>query len=238
MSTPPSSIEPLPPLIANIVTGETEPDGAALCELREHLKRLKRRFEDEQRDALAKVASASKGLVDALLRTGGANLDHVLVAVHGTLEGIEGLMQGVPTAAPKETSSVGIALHDTAWRRKPATPVAHTTPMPKQQPTPGLSLDDHELQSEFGKLLEAVREGARAGSGQSQGNGQAAPPGLQTANKRRLGEILVSLAMINRDDLETALRMQQVTGRRVGETLIEMGLLTPEQLEGALRAQS
>ena len=52
-----------------------------------------------------------------------------------------------------------------------------------------------------------------------------------------LGEILREAQVLSEEDLETALRMQKVTGRRVGETLIEMGLLTPTQLDNALRSQ-
>ena len=243
MSTPSTSIEPLPPHIANIVSGESEPDGQALCELREHLKHLHRQLEDQTRPQLAKLAQACNGLVDPLLRTGSANLDHVLIAVNSILHALENLHSSGPSIAPVPEKPRDLSWQDNLPNRSirpgaPGGPMAGSVPMDSQPqaPTGGLSLDDHQLENEFGKLLEAVRTGARAGS-EKAGSGGDAAPGLQMVNKRRLGEILVSLAMVNREDLETALRMQKVTGRRVGETLIEMGLLTPTQLDNALRSQ-
>jgi len=236
MSTSSSSIDPLPPQIARIVSGESEPDGQALCELREHLKHLCRNLEEQARPELAKLAEACNRLVDPLLRTGSANLDHVLIAVSSILHALDALKASVDSA--ERSAKPGSSTRPI----RPSTPVAHTAPLAPSGPAAtcrgGLSLNDHELEEEFGKLLEAVRTGARAGGDKAfAGEGSAASSGLQMVNKRRLGEILVSLAMINRDDLETALRMQKVTGRRVGETLLEMGLLTPAQLENALRTQ-
>lgn len=242
MSTPSTSIEPLPPHIANIVSGESEPDGQALCELREHLKHLHRQLEDQTRPQLAKLAQACNGLVDPLLRTGSAGLDHVLIAVNSILHALENLHTAGPSIAPVQGKPRDLSWQDNLPSRAirpgaPGGPMAGAVSMdsPSQAPLGGLSLDDHELENEFGKLLEAVRSGARAGS-EKAGGGDAGP-GLQMVNKRRLGEILVSLAMVNREDLETALRMQKVTGRRVGETLVEMGLLTAAQLDNALRSQ-
>ena len=243
MSTPSTSIEPLPPQIANIVSGESEPDGQALCELREHLKHLHRQLEDQARPQLAKLAQACNGLVDPLLRTGSANLDNVLIAVNSILHALEGLHASGSMVAPVQDKPRDLSWQDNLPNRSirpgtPGGPMAASVPIDSQSPAPigGLSLDDHELENEFGKLLEAVRTGARAGTEKAI-NGDGESPGLQMVNKRRLGEILVSLAMVNREDLETALRMQKVTGRRVGETLIEMGLLSPAQLDNALRSQ-
>ena len=241
MSTLNTSIQSLPPQIANIVSGESEPDGQALCELREHLQHLHRQLNDNARPQLAKLAQACNGLVDPLLRTGSANLDHVLIAVNSILQAIGDLHASEPAAAAEQDKSQDLSWQSNLAGRStqpgatapPPTPIASQTPIPSG----GLSLDDHELENEFGKLLEAVRTGARNGSEQAANGEPEVEPGLQVLNRRRLGEILVSLAMINRKDLEIALHMQKVTGRRVGETLVEMSLLTPAQLENALRTQ-
>jgi hypothetical protein len=67
--------------------------------------------------------------------------------------------------------------------------------------------------------------------------GGADASGLQLVNHRKLGEILVSMAMITPEDLERALKAQKSTGKRLGEVLVSMGLLTKEMVESAVRLQ-
>lgn len=64
------------------------------------------------------------------------------------------------------------------------------------------------------------------------------PTGHAGVDRTRLGEILVSLATIESEELELALRTQAMTDRRIGETLLEMGLINETQLSEALRIQA
>ncbi len=61
--------------------------------------------------------------------------------------------------------------------------------------------------------------------------------GLQLVNHRKLGEILVSMAMVSQEDLDRALRAQKANGKRLGDVLVSMGLLTKEMIESAVRLQ-
>ncbi|MDI6895661.1 MAG: GspE/PulE family protein [Bacillota bacterium] len=50
----------------------------------------------------------------------------------------------------------------------------------------------------------------------------------------RLGEVLVSLGLLTREQFEAALREQAQSGRRLGEILVSGGLVRPDQLADAL----
>lgn len=84
------------------------------------------------------------------------------------------------------------------------------------------------LAARFGSMFSGARHGGSSDMGATS---------LRLINHRRLGEILVSLSMVREKDIETALRMQKVTGTRLGEVLVEMGLLNEGQLESAMRLQ-
>ena len=55
--------------------------------------------------------------------------------------------------------------------------------------------------------------------------------------KQRLGELLVAKGLVNRDNVDEALRLQVGGNRRLGYILIKMGLLTDEQLLDVLSEQ-
>ena len=61
--------------------------------------------------------------------------------------------------------------------------------------------------------------------------------GRETAQKKRLGDLLLGDGLIHRVDLESGLREQQRTGRKLGETLLDLELLSEHQLIRALAAQ-
>lgn len=48
------------------------------------------------------------------------------------------------------------------------------------------------------------------------------------------GEVLLKLGLVNQAQLEEALKLQQVTGQRVGEALLSLSYVTRDQLKGAL----
>lgn len=83
------------------------------------------------------------------------------------------------------------------------------------------------LEESFGELLRAVRE-----------RGTGSEPGSLHVNRRRLGEILMSLSLIHTADLRQALLMQRMSGKRVGEVLVEMGLVRHDEVESALQIQN
>jgi type IV pilus assembly protein PilB len=60
---------------------------------------------------------------------------------------------------------------------------------------------------------------------------------VAVATRRRLGEILVELGIVDDAQIETALQAQQATGKRLGEVLLEAGLVEPRDLVRALAAQ-
>lgn len=62
--------------------------------------------------------------------------------------------------------------------------------------------------------------------------------GLRLMDQRRLGEILVSLSMLSREQVELALRHQRASGRRFGEVLVDLGYLSQAAVESALRIQN
>jgi CheY-like chemotaxis protein len=53
-----------------------------------------------------------------------------------------------------------------------------------------------------------------------------------------LGQLLLNYGMITRHDLEAALDQQEASGEPVGEALVSMDVIEPEELELALRAQA
>lgn len=54
---------------------------------------------------------------------------------------------------------------------------------------------------------------------------------------KRLGEVLLSLGMLNEDMLKRALEFQKISGERLGTVLVKYGMLTDQQLIEALQAQ-
>jgi len=60
---------------------------------------------------------------------------------------------------------------------------------------------------------------------------------MDTAAKRRLGEIVVERGLITSEQLQAALDHQRQTGGKLGETLVELGLLTRMALAGVLSEQ-
>src|SRR5207244_12726728 len=48
------------------------------------------------------------------------------------------------------------------------------------------------------------------------------------------GEVLLKLGLVNEAQLQEALKLQPVTGQRVGEALLTLGYVTRDQLKGAL----
>jgi hypothetical protein len=61
--------------------------------------------------------------------------------------------------------------------------------------------------------------------------------GLQMLSARKLGEIMVTLAMLDSKQVERALAFQRSKGCRLGEALIEMGLVSKEAVQNALKVQ-
>src|SRR5689334_25401417 len=60
---------------------------------------------------------------------------------------------------------------------------------------------------------------------------------MDTAAKRRLGEIVVERGLITNEQLQQALDHQRLTGGKLGETLVELGMLTRMALAGVLSEQ-
>jgi hypothetical protein len=60
---------------------------------------------------------------------------------------------------------------------------------------------------------------------------------METAAKRRLGDIVVERGLITNDQLQQALDHQRQTGGKLGEILVELGLLTRMALAGVLSEQ-
>jgi hypothetical protein len=61
--------------------------------------------------------------------------------------------------------------------------------------------------------------------------------GLQMLSARKLGEIMVTLALLDARQVERALAFQKSKGCRLGEALIEMGLVSKEAVQNALKVQ-
>jgi hypothetical protein len=60
---------------------------------------------------------------------------------------------------------------------------------------------------------------------------------MDSAAKRRLGDIVVERNMVTPQQLEQALEEQRVTGGKLGETLVELGFITRDELAGAISEQ-
>ena len=56
-------------------------------------------------------------------------------------------------------------------------------------------------------------------------------------NRRKLGDMLVEARLINREQLESALKHQQVHGGRIGSILVTLGHLKEERLRSTLGRQ-
>ena len=63
------------------------------------------------------------------------------------------------------------------------------------------------------------------------------PGEMDSAAKRRLGDIVVERNMVTPHQLEQALEQQRVNGGKLGETLVELGFITRVELAGAISEQ-
>ncbi len=60
---------------------------------------------------------------------------------------------------------------------------------------------------------------------------------IAVATRRRIGEILVELNIVNESDISSALELQRSTGKRLGEVLLDQGLVKSRDLVRALAVQ-
>ena len=60
---------------------------------------------------------------------------------------------------------------------------------------------------------------------------------MESAAKRRLGDIFVERGLLTDGQLEEALAVQQETGGRLGEILVELGFVTRVALAGVITEQ-
>jgi hypothetical protein len=60
---------------------------------------------------------------------------------------------------------------------------------------------------------------------------------MDTAAKRRLGDIVVERGLVSEGQLQHALDQQRETGRKLGEILVELGYLTRVALAGVISEQ-
>ena len=65
----------------------------------------------------------------------------------------------------------------------------------------------------------------------------AAPRTTTTGVRQRLGDMLISAGLINRQKLEQALSMSRRTGERLGDVLVKSGFARPEEIAKALAHQ-
>src|SRR3954447_22658947 len=79
---------------------------------------------------------------------------------------------------------------------------------------------------------EAHRTGDAPGA-----RGTDTPCAMESAAKRRLGDIVVERNMVTPQQLEHALSEQQTHGGKLGETLVELDYLTRVELAGAISEQ-
>jgi hypothetical protein len=84
----------------------------------------------------------------------------------------------------------------------------------------------------FRMHTEAHRTGDAPGA-----RGTDTPCAMESAAKRRLGDIVVERNMVTPQQLEHALSEQQTHGGKLGETLVELGYLTRVELAGAISEQ-
>lgn len=101
------------------------------------------------------------------------------------------------------------------------------------------ALQFQELQNGLSRVMASLAQGfPSAPTPAPTPTGSEGPSGVGGVDRTRLGEILISLATIESEELELALRTQAMTDRRIGETLLEMGLIDQGQLDQALRVQA
>ncbi len=60
---------------------------------------------------------------------------------------------------------------------------------------------------------------------------------MESAAKRRLGDIFVERGMIDQAQLDEALAVQRETGAKLGEVLVELGFITRVALAGVISEQ-
>jgi hypothetical protein len=60
---------------------------------------------------------------------------------------------------------------------------------------------------------------------------------MESAAKRRLGDIIVERGLITAEQLEEALTAQRESGAKLGEVLVELGFLTRVALAGVISEQ-
>jgi hypothetical protein len=60
---------------------------------------------------------------------------------------------------------------------------------------------------------------------------------METAAKRRLGDIIVERGLVTPEQLAEALVVQRESGAKLGEVLVELGFLTRVTLAGVISAQ-
>jgi len=60
---------------------------------------------------------------------------------------------------------------------------------------------------------------------------------MESAAKRRLGDIFVERGMIDQAQLDEALAVQRETGAKLGEVLVDLGFVTRVALAGVISEQ-
>jgi hypothetical protein len=60
---------------------------------------------------------------------------------------------------------------------------------------------------------------------------------MESAAKRRLGDIIVERGMIDQAQLDEALAVQRATGAKLGEVLVDLGFITRVALAGVISEQ-
>lgn len=60
---------------------------------------------------------------------------------------------------------------------------------------------------------------------------------MESAARRRLGDIFVERELISEDQLQEALEQQRETGAKLGEALVELGFITRLSLAGVISEQ-
>ncbi len=60
---------------------------------------------------------------------------------------------------------------------------------------------------------------------------------MESAAKRRLGDIIVERKLISAEQLDEALALQRETGAKLGEVLVELGFITRVALAGVITEQ-
>jgi hypothetical protein len=60
---------------------------------------------------------------------------------------------------------------------------------------------------------------------------------METAAKRRLGDIIVERRLITDEQLQTALEAQRACGSKLGEVLVQLGMITRVALAGVISEQ-